>query len=143
MVGMQACCYNNLSLRFATLLILLLVTIAIALHSHLTRVRALDESSSIRSNSEYVTDPRVGIKDMEVEGGNAVELINDLTINLLEEANTLREEAQADQFLEQLEHFRWFECVPILYKIYLVTSINSMKWRGDVSLGKAHTFMRQ
>ena len=145
MVGMQAC-YTNLSLRFVTLLILLLVTIAIALHSHLTRVRALDESSSIRRDSEYeeyVTDPRVGISDMEVEGESAVELINDLTINLLEEANALREEAQADQFLEQLEHFRWFDCPPILYEIYLVTSINSMKWRGAVSLGKAHTFLRQ
>ena len=147
MVGMQACCYNNLSLRFATLLILLLVTVAIALHSHLTTVRALDESSSIRRDSEYeeyVSDhSRVSISDMEVEGGNAVELINDLTINLLEEANTLREEAQADQFLEQLENFRWFECPPILYKIYVVTSINSMKWRGAVSLGKTHTFLRQ
>ena len=143
MVGMQVCCYNNLSLRFATLLILLLVTIAIALHGHLTRVRSLDESSSIRRDSEYeeyVTDPRVGISDMEVEEESAVEFINDLTINLLEEANALREEAQTDQFLEQLENFRWFECPPILYKIYVVTSINSMKWRGAVSPARRITW---
>ena len=107
MVGMW--CYNGLSLRFATLLFALLLTLAIAMHSHLTRVRTLDETTSLRSNSRFegnVGDPRVRISDIQAseEGASGVELINDLTTNFLEEANALGE---AERFLEQLEHFRW------------------------------------
>ena len=110
-------CYTSLSLRSATLLFALLVTLAIAMHSHLTRVRTLDETTSLRSNSEFednnVGDPRVRMSDIQAsEGaGSGVELINELTTNFLEEAKALGEDlGEGGQFLEQLEQFRWFHC---------------------------------
>ena len=116
MVGM-GCSFNCLSLRLATLLFILLVALILAMHTHLTRVRTLDENTSLGSNSkfeEYVEDPGERTSDMEAdEGESALELINHLTINLVEEANALGQEAEgeaAEQFLEQLQHFRWFEC---------------------------------
>ena len=108
MVGM-GCSYT---MRFATLLLLLLVTLAIAIHSHLTRIRTLDETTSPRRNSEFeedMGDPREGLSDimnsaMEgSEGKSEVELIKDLTTNFLEEAKALGE---SELFLEQLEQFR-------------------------------------
>ena len=119
MVGMGFS-FNCLSLRFATLLFLLIVILFVAMHTHLTRVRTLDEATSLGSNSkfeEYLGDPRERASDiMEAEGGEkALELINHLTINLVEEANALGQEAEgeaAEQFIEQLQHFRWFECRP-------------------------------
>ena len=124
MVGM-GCSLNCLSLRFATLFFILLVTLILAMHNHLTRVRTLDETTSLGSSykfEEYVEDPREMTSDMEAEEGeSALELINHLTINLVEEANALGQEAEgeaAEQFFEQLQHFRWFECSPAKPTLY-------------------------
>ena len=109
--------FNCLSLRFATLLVALLVTLAVAMHSHLARVRTLEETTSLRSNSEFednnVGDPRVRISDIQASEGarSGVDLINDLTTSFLEEAKALGGDlGEGGQFLEQLEQFRWFHC---------------------------------
>ena len=126
MVGM-GCSFDCLSLRLATLLFILLVTLILAVHNHLTRVRTLDETTSLGSNSkfeDYVEDPGERTSDMEAEEGeSALELINHLTINLVEEANALGHEVDgeaAEQFLEQLQYFRWFECSPAKPTLYFI-----------------------
>ena len=120
MVGMGW--FNGLSLRFATLLFALLVTLAIALHTHLNRVRTLDETTSLRSNSRFeenMGDPRVRISDIERSEGDSatisgVEFINDLTTDFLEEAKSLGQDlGEAGQFLEQLRQFRCFHCLDV------------------------------
>ena len=133
--------FNCLSLRFATLLVALLVTLAVAMHSHLTRVRTLDANTRMRSNSEFednnVGDPRVRISDIQASEGarSRVELINDLTTNFLEEAKALGEDlGEGGQFLEQLEQFRWFHCpaasIPhsTLYYTFYCTFAFTMIW---------------
>ena len=107
MVGM-VCCYSGFSLRLATLLLLLIAALVVAMHSHMTADRTLDETESLTTESyieDLVGDHRSRLSDIEGEGGVAVELIADLTNRFLEEVEALGEERDK-QFLGQLDNFR-------------------------------------
>lgn len=108
MLGMVVCCYSGFSLRLATLLLLLIAALVVAMHSHMTADRTLDETESLTTESyieDLVGDHRSRLSDIEGEGGVAVELIADLTNSFLEEVEALGEERDK-QFLGQLDNFR-------------------------------------
>ena len=106
MLGM-VCCYSGFSLRLATLLLLLIAALVVAMHSHMTADRTLDETEiSLTTESIIEGDHRLRLSDIEGEGGVAVELIADLTNSFLEEVKALGEERDK-QFLGQLDNFRW------------------------------------
>ena len=108
MLGMVVCCYSGFSLRLATLLLLLIAALVVAMHSHMTADRTLDETESLTTESyieDLVGDHRSRLSDIEGEGGVAVELIADLTNRFLEEVEALGEERNK-QFLGQLDNFR-------------------------------------
>ena len=105
---MVVCCYSGFSLRLATLLLLLIAALVVAMHSHMTADRTLDETESLATESiieDLVGDHRLRLSDIEGEGGVAVELIADLTNSFLEEVEALGEERNK-QFLGQLDNFR-------------------------------------
>ena len=105
---MVVCCYSGFSLRLATLLLLLIAALVVAMHSHMTADRTLDETESLTTESyieDLVGDHRLRLSDTEGEGGVAVELIADLTNRFLEEVEALGEERDK-QFLGQLDNFR-------------------------------------
>ena len=105
---MVVCCYSGFSLRLATLLLLLIAALVVAMHSHMTADRTLDETESLTTESyieDLVGDHRSRLSDIEGEGGVAVELIADLTNSFLEEVEALGEERNK-QFLGQLDNFR-------------------------------------
>ena len=104
----MVCCYSGFSLRLATLLLLLIAALVVAMHSHMTADRTLDETESLTTESyieDLVGDHRSRLSDIEGEGGVAVELIADLTNSFLEEVEALGEERDK-QFLGQLDNFR-------------------------------------
>ena len=108
MLGMVVCCYSGFSLRLATLLLLLIAALVVAMHSHMTADRTLDETESLTTESyieDLVGDHRSRLSDIEGEGDVAVELIADLTNSFLEEVEALGEERNK-QFLGQLDNFR-------------------------------------
>ena len=108
MLGMVVCCYSGFSLRLATLLLLLIAALVVAMHSHMTADRTLDETESLTTESyieDLVGDHRSRLSDIEGEGDVAVELIADLTNRFLEEVEALGEERNK-QFLGQLDNFR-------------------------------------
>ena len=108
MLGMVVCCYSGFSLRLATLLLLLIAALVVAMHSHMTADRTLDETESLTTESyieDLVGDHRSRLSDIEGEGDVAVELIADLTNSFLEEVEALGEERDK-QFLGQLDNFR-------------------------------------
>ena len=105
----MVCCYSGFSLRLATLLLLLIAALVVAMHSHMTADRTLDETESLTTESyieDLVGDHRLRLSDIEGERGVAVELIADLTNRFLEEVEALGEERDK-QFLGQLDNFRW------------------------------------
>ena len=105
---MVVCCYSGFSLRLATLLLLLIAALVVAMHSHMTADRTLDETESLTTESyieDLVGDHRSRLSDIEGEGDVAVELIADLTNSFLEEVEALGEERDK-QFLGQLDNFR-------------------------------------
>ena len=105
---MVVCCYSGFSLRLATLLLLLIAALVVAMHSHMTADRTLDETESLTTESyieDLVGDHRSRLSDIEGEGDVAVELIADLTNSFLEEVEALGEERNK-QFLGQLDNFR-------------------------------------
>ena len=108
MLGLVVCCYSGFSLRLATLLLLLIAALVVAMHSHMTADRTLDETESLTTESyieDLVGDHRSRLSDIEGEGDVAVELIADLTNSFLEEVEALGEERNK-QFLGQLDNFR-------------------------------------
>ena len=105
----MVCCYSGFSLRLATLLLLLIAALVVAMHSHMTADRTLDETE-ISLTTESIIEDLVGdhilrLSDIEGDGGVAVELIADLTNRFLEEVEALWEERDK-QFLGQLDNFR-------------------------------------